>query len=455
METHLSSTDRAEQGRAARQSVPRSAHAGWEPAADRPDPVGILTAQDATRVQYLVPVRHARMAESSFAFYRGAAAVMAADLAGSPSMGTAVQLCGDAHLANFGTFASPERRQVFDVNDFDETLPGPWEWDLKRLAVSMVLAAGDNGYPGKGEGAARRTVSAYRQAMARFAAAGALDVWYAQLTIDQIQQAHPSKEDRKRISKDAAKARGRDSQRALGKLTETVDGRIQILSQPPLLVPLRDMAADQDPEALRELIQASFAGYIDTLLPDRSHLLHRFEVLDLALKVVGVGSVGTRCFVVLLRGRDNGEPLFLQIKEATESVLEGHLPQSEFEHAGQRVVTGQRLMQATTDAFLGWSEARSGPQYYWRQFHDMKGSANVAAMDPDQLGYYGAVCGWTLAHAHARSGDGIAINAYLGKGRAMDKAVADFALAYAEQNERDYQAFSQAIADGRIDATPD
>jgi uncharacterized protein (DUF2252 family) len=392
------------------------------------------------------------MAESPFAFYRGGAAIMAADLAGSPSTGTQVQLCGDAHLANYGTFASPERRQVFDVNDFDETLPGPWEWDLKRLAASMVLAARDNGYGAQGAAAAESSVAGYRTAMASFAQSGALDVWYAQLTLARMQEAMPSKADRKRLDKGASKARGRTSQKALGKLTETVDGTLRIRSQPPLLIPLRDLAEKEDPDTLRQQVRENFLGYGESLLADRRRLLQRFELIDMALKVVGVGSVGTRCLVVLLTGRDQGEPLFLQIKEAGPAVLEEHLSPSEYPHHGQRVVVGQRLMQAATDSFLGWSESQTGPQFYWRQFHDLKGSADVTTMSPRQLSGYGRLCGWTLAHAHARSGDGIAISSYLGKGTVMDKAVGRFAVAYADQNDEDYQAFRQAIADGRINA---
>jgi uncharacterized protein (DUF2252 family) len=454
MTTTAAATDSAERGRSARADVPRSAHRDWEPTAGRADPVDILTRQDADRLPWLVPVRHSRMAESSFAFYRGAAAIMAADLAGTPSMGESVQLCGDAHLSNFGTFASPERRQVFDVNDFDETLPGPWEWDLKRLAVSMVLAARDNGYRDSGSQAAREAVAAYREAMAHFASADMLDVWYAQLSLDRIQREYRSKADRKRVAAGAARARGRNAERALGKLTETVDGKRRIKPEPPLLIPLREITHSADREALGEQIRSSFSRYLETLLPDRRELLRRFEVVDMALKVVGVGSVGTRCFLVLLAGRERGEPLFLQIKEATRSVLADHLPVSPSDEHGRRVVTGQRLMQASTDVFLGWSQPEGGHHYYWRQFHDMKGSADVAAMNPVGLANYGGFCGWTLAHAHARSGNATAISAYLGTGRAMDRAVAGFAEAYAEQNERDYEAFTQAIADGRIEASP-
>ena len=446
-------TERAEQARAARKTVPRSAHAAWAASSDRVDPVGILTDQDASRLQWLVPVRHARMAESAFAFYRGGAAIMAADLARTPSMGVDVQLCGDAHLANFGSFASAERRQVFDVNDFDETLPGPWEWDVKRLAASMVVAARDNGFDGSAaRDAARATMRAYQGAMGRFAKTPALQVWYAQLSLERLREGIPRKSDRKAFDKAAAKARGKNSQRALGKLTETVDGERRIRSQPPLLIPLRQLAEHVDRDKLRGAVQANFTDYVESLPMDRRHVLGRFSIVDLALKVVGVGSVGTRCWVVLLRGRDHGEPLFLQIKEASASVLEAHLPPSQFEHPGQRVVNGRRLMQASRDLCLGWSGTMDGSHFYWRQFHDMKGSADVAAMDADRLLHYGEVCGWTLAHAHARSGDALAIAAYLGSGNAFSRALTEFAVAYADQNQADYEAFKQAIADGRIEA---
>ena len=297
---------------------------------------------------------------------------MAADLAGTPTIGVDVQLCGDAHLANFGSFASAERRQVFDVNDFDETLPGPWEWDLKRLAASMVIAARDNGFDDKAaRNAAQAAVRSYQDAMAEFADAPALQVWYAQLSLARLREGIPRKSDRKAFDKAAAKAAGKNSQRALGKLTETVDGKTRIRSQPPLLTPVRDLAEHIDPDKLRTAVKANFAGYVDSLPPDRRHVLKHFSIVDMALKVVGVGSVGTRCWIVLLEGRDQGEPLFLQIKEATASVLEAHLPASEYEHPGQRVVNGRRLMQASSDMFLGWSGTMDGGHYYWRQFHDI------------------------------------------------------------------------------------
>ena len=458
--TTTNAAERAQVARALRTHVRRSDHAAWEPPAQRADPVSILTAQDAHRLQWLVPVRHARMAESAFSFYRGAAAIMAADLAGTPTTGLTTQLCGDAHLANFGTYASAERRQVFDVNDFDETLPGPWEWDVKRLATSFVLAARDNGFPDDtGTNVAVQATSSYRQALAKMAAIPALDVWYAQVGLADIGKALPSKADRKAFEKGATKARQRTSVRALGSLTETVDGRLQIRSDPPLLEPLRELAqrgaSTTDTDELSGGVLESFTTYLASLPDDRAHLLRRFHLIDIALKVVGVGSVGTRCFIVLLQGVDNGEPLILQVKEATASVLEEHLPPSTYANHGQRVVQGRRLMQASSDIFLGWSgSSRSSGTYYWRQFHDMKGSANVAAMTPDRLLWYAAVCGGTLAHAHARAGDAVSIAAYLGDSDTFDRAVGQFARAYAQQNDADFAAFTEAIHDGRITVAP-
>ncbi len=446
--------ERIEAGRHARKPVPRSSHGEWSPAEDRVDPVSVLTDQDRERLQWLVPVRHQRMAESAFAFYRGAAAIMAQDLAPTPVSGLAVQLCGDAHLANFGTFASPERRQVFDINDFDETLPGPWEWDVKRLAASFVLAARDNGYPEQGEELAVAAAAGYRTAMAQLASASTMDVWYSQLSYDLLMKATPDKASRQRLKAGAKSARTKNSQKALTKLSETVDGKLRIRSQPPLLEPLRDLKSKHESDQWRDQIEASFHAYGASLQSDRAHLLRRFQIQDIALKVVGVGSVGTRCFLVMLTSHDHGEPLFLQIKEAVDSVLEAHLPASQFAEHGERVVAGQRLLQASSDSFLGWSAAQSGHQYYWRQFHDMKGSADVTTMSPAQLGWYARVCAWSLAHGHARSGDALAINAYLGSSNTFDEACGRFAVAYADQNEKDYQEFTQAIADGRISAKP-
>ena len=453
MTVHRRPEERKSDGKSLRKAVPRSSHGDWSPAADRPDPVDVITSQDTDRVQPLVPIRHGRMAVSPFTFYRGAAKIMAEDLSSTPSSGLDAQLCGDAHLANFGSYASPDRRQVFDVNDFDETLPGPWEWDLKRLATSFVLAGRDNGFDKAAITAATtRSVAAYRQGMAKFAAEGTLDVWYAQATLDQIAAATPKKKDRKKISKGAKKARSKDSLKALSKLAEQVDGKYRIKNQAPLLVPLRDLAKSMDPDALRQQVMGSLESYRTTLADNRRVLFDRFELVDIALKVVGVGSVGTRCMIVLFQGRDEDDPLFLQIKEAEASVLEDHLPKSTYEEHGERVVRGQRLMQASSDIFLGWETVPDKHHFYWRQFHDMKGSADVARMSPSRLKNYATVCGATLAHAHARSADPIAIAGYLGSGDAFDKAITQFAYTYADQNDKDYAAFIAAIDNGTIEA---
>jgi uncharacterized protein (DUF2252 family) len=445
--------ERHADGKALRKEVKRSSHGDWSPAADRPDPVDVIAGQDASRLQPLVPIRHGRMSESAFAFYRGGAKIMAGDLSSTHSTGLDAQLCGDAHLANFGSYASPDRRQVFDVNDFDETLRGPWEWDLKRLATSFVLAGRENGFDkSKIASITAGSVSGYRQAMAEFAADRTLDLWYAQATLDQIAAAAPKKRDRKRVSKGAAKFRSKGSLKALSKLAETVDGNYRIKSEPPLLVPLRDLDESVNPEHLRDMVIGSLDSYRDTLADNRKVLFDRFELVDIALKVVGVGSVGTRCMIVLFQGRDQDDPLFLQIKEAEASVLEDHLPKSPYSEPGQRVVAGQRLMQASSDIFLGWETVPGKHHFYWRQFHDMKGSADVTTMKPALMGNYATLCGETLAHAHARSADPIAIAGYLGSGDVFDHAVTRFAFTYADQNDRDYETFVEAIRSGRIEA---
>ena len=446
--------ERKAAGKALRKDVPRSSHGDWSPASDRPDPVDVITSQDTDRVQWLVPIRHGRMSESAFAFYRGAAKIMAGDLASTASTGLDAQLCGDAHLANFGTYASPDRRQVFDVNDFDETLPGPWEWDLKRLAASFVLAGRDNSFDKKTiRSITEQSVAGYRQEMTKFAADRTLDTWYAQATLDDIAEATPTKKDRKRLTKQAKKSRSKGSLKALSKLAVHVDGKYQIKSEPPLLLPLRELTKKMDTDDLRQQIETSVASYRNTLADNRRVLFDRFELVDIAMKVVGVGSVGTRCLVVLFQGRDQDDPLFLQIKEATDAVLEDHLPKSTYKEHGERVVRGQRLMQASSDIFLGWDTNKDADHhYYWRQFHDMKGSADVESMNADQMGRYAAICGKTLAHAHARSGDPIAIAGYLGSGDVFDKALAEFGFTYADQNDRDYEAFVDAIKSGKIDA---
>ena len=455
LEAAVSPQDRRAKGKAIRKVVPRSSHGEWSPPADRQDPVDVIASQDTSRVQWLVPIRHGRMSDSPFAFYRGAAKVMAADLSHTPKTGLNAQICGDAHLANFGSYGSPDRRQVFDVNDFDETLPGPWEWDLKRLATSVVLAGRDNEFDDSDiRTATLGSLAGYRRAMADFGGARTLDIWYSQLSLEQVLATAPTKQDQELVKKSAKKARSKDNLTALSKLAEKVNGTYRIKSQPPLLLPMRDLAGSRDLDEVSAGVDDSLASYRLTLPDNRRLLFDRFTLVDYAVKVVGVGSVGTRCLIVLFQGRDDEDPLFLQIKEATSSVLEDHLPKSHYKEHGKRVVEGQRLMQASSDIFLGWTvHLDSNWHFYWRQFHDMKGSANVAAMGPGTLADYASLCGWTLAHAHARSGDPIAIAGYLGSGDVFDRSVADFAFAYADQNDRDYQAFVSAIKSGKIQAT--
>jgi uncharacterized protein (DUF2252 family) len=467
---HPSVDERRAAGKEARDRTPPSSHTGWAPAADRPDPVALLEEQNANREPDLVPVRHGRMLVSPFTFYRGGAKIMAADLAGTPTAGLHVQLCGDAHLSNFGAFASPERRLLFDLNDFDETLPGPFEYDVKRMAASFAIAARHNGFTkADTRTATRASVRAYREAMAGFAAMGTMAIWYAHLDEDEVLSAMRSaakasktkkgakaaKRAEKTGQKTIAKAHTRDSLQALSKLGEVVDGRYRIVSQPPIVVPARDLEATYGLSAdqVERLLHAQFRAYRATLRADQRRLLERFELVDVARKVVGVGSVGTRAFIGLLQGRDQQDPLFLQVKEATASVLEGPLPTSRYRQHGQRVVAGQRMMQAASDIFLGWTKGQDrNRHYYWRQLRDMKGSAEVESMAPVGLSFYADICGWTLARAHARSGDPIAIAAYLGEDDQFDRSITDFSSRYADQNERDYQAFAKAIRSGRLEA---
>ena len=468
---HPSLDERRATGKKLRKKTPASGHAGWKPAFDRADPVALLEEQNATREPDLVPVRHGRMMVSPFTFYRGAAKIMAADLAETPRAGLTVQLCGDAHLSNFGGFASPERQLLFDLNDFDETLPGPFEYDVKRMAASFTIAARNNGFSeGEARDAALASLAAYRTAMAEFAEMSTMDVWYAHLSEQTLMAAIESfaaagkvkaqkkattKEEVKRARKAAEKAHTRDSLQALSKLGELVDGRYRIVSQPPIVVPARELHATYGVSAdeLQHVIHEQFRAYRATLQDDRRFLLERFEIVDMARKVVGVGSVGTRAFIVLLQGRDEHDPLFLQVKEASASVLEAHLPKSRYKQPGERVVHGQRMMQAASDIYLGWTKgAQAGRYLYWRQLRDMKGSATVELMTPVALAFYGGQCGWTLARAHARSGDPIAIAAYLGAGDEFDQSVTDFSERYADQNERDFEAFSEAIRSGRLEA---
>ena len=460
---HLTLDERRAVGQSARERTPPSIHKGWAPPMDRPDPVALLEEQDASREADLVPVRHGRMMVSPLTFYRGGAKIMAADLKDTPRVGLNVQLCGDAHLSNFGFFASPERRLLFDVNDFDETLPGPFEYDVKRMAASFTVAARNNGHTrAEAKAAARASVAAYREAMAGFAEMRTMDIWYSRLAEEDIAAAARSmakvkaaKGDIRRGENNIKKARTRDSLQALSKLAETVGGTHRIVSQPPIVVPMRDLAATYglSPDAVEVAVRAQFRAYRATLEADRRGLLERFRVVDVARKVVGVGSVGTRAFIVLLQGRDDADPLFLQVKEATASVLEDHLPKSSYTQHGERVVQGQRRMQAASDVFLGWTRGHDTSRYfYWRQLRDMKGSALVELMSPAALEFYAGLCGWTLARAHARSGDPVAISAYLGNSDAFDRSIVDFAKRYADQNERDYRAFVDAIESGRLAA---
>jgi uncharacterized protein (DUF2252 family) len=480
---HPSLDERAEHGRNAREHTPLDSHAGWRPAADRPDPVTVLDEQNRTREPDLVPVRHGRMMASPFTFYRGAAAVMAADLKDTPTAGLDAQLCGDAHLSNFGAYASPERRLLFDLNDFDETLPGPFEYDVKRMAASFTIAARNNGFSTTdSRDSTMAGVTAYREAMAGFAQMGTLDLWYAHLDEDEIMTTiraavssaehdgkpgkkgakgksakvdHSLEKAAKTAEKTLHKAHTRDSLQALSKLAELVDGQYRIVSNPPIVVPLRELTATYGVSAdeTDQILRDQFRSYRATLQADRRHLLERFQIVDAARKVVGVGSVGTRAFIVLLQGRDAQDPLFLQIKEATASVLEKHLPRSRYKQPGERVVQGQRLMQSASDIFLGWTAgAQADRHLYWRQLRDMKGSAVVEAMTPTGLMFYARMCGWTLARAHARSGDAVALAQYLGDGDAFDRSVTDFSARYADQNEQDFREFVQAVRSGRIHA---
>jgi uncharacterized protein (DUF2252 family) len=454
---NFTAAERAARGKAVRTELPRSAHAAWEPASDRKDPVDLLEEQAQTRLPELGPIRYGRMLVSPFTFFRGGAYLMAADLANGPRTGLRAQLCGDAHLSNFGVFAAPDRRLVFSINDFDETLPGPFEWDVKRLAASLVVAGRDRGFD---EATCRSAVlvatRGYREAIRRFAEMRNIDVWYTRLDVASITDRFgaASKTERKRWKKDVAHVRTKDSMRALTKLCQTVDGELRIVSKPRLVTPIEDVLEDAEQEHLEDVVRRMIRAYQRTLPRDRRHLLESYRYVHAARKVVGVGSVGARAWVLLLVGHDNHDALFLQFKEAQASVLEPFLEKSRFAQHGQRVVEGQRMMQAAPDIMLGWEriETIDGQQrdFYIRQLWDAKGSAEVELMDPPGLEAYGRICGWTLARAHARSGDRVAIAAYLGSGVAFDRAMASFAETYADQNDRDYRALQEAAASGRI-----
>lgn len=456
---------RAEYGRAARRRTPRASHAGWSPPPDRFDPVSLLEEQATTRVPELVPIRHARMLVSSFTFYRGAALLMAADLAGTPVSGITTQICGDAHLSNFGVFGTPERRLVFDINDFDETLPGPWEWDVKRLAASFEIAGRHRGFSDADRDETNRAVvRGYREWMLRAAGSNVLDAWYDSVDADRFMEALEAERRAKRIAgkqvkrADAAfaKARTRDSMRAVAKLVEVVDGRLRIAADPPLIMPVEMVApVGREPDTDLALMQELMRSYQTTLRLPR-HPLREFSYVHMARKVVGVGSVGTRAWIILLRGRDDSDLLLLQAKQAEQSVLERFLPTSEFPEHGQRVVMGQRQMQAASDIFLGWQRVKGYDDverdFYLRQLHDWKGSVDVEVMEPPGAKLYAQLCGGTLARAHSRAGDRVAIAAYLGQSNRFDHAIAEFSRDYADQNERDYAAFAEAVASGRLEA---
>ncbi|MEU0695724.1 DUF2252 domain-containing protein [Streptomyces niveus] len=457
---YLSPRERAEQGKAARKSAPRKSHAGFEPGRDRPDPVAVVDAQSQTRVQELVPIRYGRMTESPFRFYRGAAAIMAGDLAGTPDTGLTAQLCGDAHMMNFRLLGSPERRLVFDINDFDETLPGPWEWDVKRLAASLVIAGRENGFSAGDRAMIVGTaVRSYRERMRGFAGMGNLDVWYTRADMAELQPLADRQlraKGRKRLSATMAKARTRDSLQAFEKLTRVREGERRFTPDPPLVVPVDDLLRGVRRERFVTELHELVERYGRSLSTERRHLLRQYRVVDIARKVVGVGSVGTRCWILLLLGKDDTDPLILQAKEADRSVLAEHAGRSEYRNQGQRVVAGQRLMQAVGDVFLGWDRVRGqdGRQrdFYVRQLHDWKGILVPQEMVPNGMRVFGELCGATLARAHARSGDRIAIASYLGGGPAFDEALIEFAEAYADQNERDHAALVAAVKSGRVKA---
>ncbi len=456
----MTRVDRAALGKDARASAPLESHAEFTPDGSR-DPVGLLLEQAKSRVPELVPVRHGRMLVSPFTYFRGAALPMAVDLARTPTSGLRVQLCGDAHLSNFGAFASPERRLVFDVNDFDETLPGPFEWDVKRLAASLAVAGRDNEFSKKDRRAIVLSgVEAYRTAMRTFAEQHLLDVWYAHLdvtaTLSEV-KSQLTKKGAKLSKKMVAKAHTRDSMQALSKLTTLVDGQRRIISIPPLIEPIEEIFADVQAGKVNEMVRSVLGTYRRTLQSDRKHLLEYFTLVQVARKVVGVGSVGTRAWIALMGAEDGTEPLFMQAKEAQPSVLAAFCGHSQYNNEGERVVVGQRLMQAESDILLGWTHVVDPDgidrDFYVRQLKDWKFSVPIEAMAPAGMKVYAHMCGWTLARAHARSGDRIALAAYLGSSNKFDHAIADFAETYADQNERDYAALRAAVTDGRAEAT--
>jgi uncharacterized protein (DUF2252 family) len=458
---HVPLARRAEAGKALRQRMPRRALGDWSPAPGR-DPIAILTAQEELRLQDLVPLRRERMGASPFAFFRGAAAIFSADLATCPRSDLRVQLCGDAHLANFGGFASPERNLIFDLNDFDETLPGPFEWDVKRLAASFEVAARANGFDEPVRQAIQRTLArTYAEAMKSFAAMDHLDLWYMRVDADEFLRSRASSvspEIVERVRARLQKARGKDRMKALRRLTVSDGADLRFASDPPVLQPISELLDDSQTKELFGLVHHALRNYRRSLQPDRRYLLEQYRFADLARKVVGVGSVGTRCWVALLLGREGGDPLFLQVKEAERSVLEPHLRRSAYEQQGRRVVEGQRILQSASDIFLGWERVRmldgTTRDHYFRQLWDWKVSAEIETMDVELLTHYSELCAYTLARAHARSGDGVAISAYLGSGKVLGEAMAEFAALYADQNERDHADAVDRWFDGVVPTSP-
>jgi uncharacterized protein (DUF2252 family) len=460
---HLTVDERLARGRAARKQAPRSSHGRWEPAPGRPDPIALLEEQAASRVPELVPIRYGRMLVSPFTFYRGAALIMAADLAGTPTSGVTAQLCGDAHLSNFGLFGTPERRMIFDINDFDETLPGPWEWDVKRLAASFEVMGRDRGFaPADRRAVVMAGVAEYRDRMRQAAGMGGLNAWYDHLEAGmllnlvrkEVRVKRVSKKEARVFERDIKKAHSRDSTRVFARRADEVEGELRIVADPPIIIPIEDLIKPgsewEDPVPLIKKLLSSYRR----TLGSQHHPLEEYRYVHTAYKMVGVGSVGTRCYIMLMVGRDHNDPLFLQIKEAEASVLERFIGKSTYSHHGQRVVAGQRLMQAATDIFLGWIRIKGldgvTRDYYVRQFQDWKGGADIDSMLVPGATLYSRICGATLARAHARWGDRIAIASYLGNGDAFDRAIADFSAVYADQNERDYKAFTAAISSGRL-----
>jgi uncharacterized protein (DUF2252 family) len=441
-------------GKRSRERTPRSSHGRWQPATDRRDPVAVLEEQAADPVAELVPIRYGWMLASPFAFYRGAAAVMAADLAPTPASGITVQACGDAHLSNFGGFAAPDRRLIFDINDFDETLPGPWEWDVKRLAASLEVAGRDREFGRKQRMIMVQSAAMeYREQMRRLASMGNLEAWYERVDLELLRDRFADVEEEMiaGFDKNVAKAKRKTSERAFAKLAREVDGQLRVVSDPPLISPLDEILDAASLESASKEIRRMLAEYRGTLPQNLRKLLDRFRLVDIAQKVVGVG---TRAWIVLLVGRDHGEPLFLQIKEAQRSVLEPYAAKSIYSRQGRRVVEGQRIMQAAGDVLLGWMSVvgfdGKRRDYYVRQLWDAKGSARIDRMTPRAMAIYARLCGGVLANAHARSGDRVAIASYLGAGDHFDRAMVEFAARYADQNERDHAALVAAAASGRI-----